>query len=322
MGNCTCGSDAEVITQKGEHPLPWSILPVSIPPSLQDVDQLATRLCEIVRAAGAVELEIYNNSFKNVDVKMKKDEFGNVSPVTNADQEATKVICRMLNDLDENIPIVIEENEMEPYEERKKYKYFWCCDPLDGTKEFLKKNGQFTVNIGLIHKDIPIFGAVYVPVQDILYYGGTLSKFGAWKQTSAGSKPEKIQVATFSRTDENLTIVASASHNNKPTQDFINEFKNPKVKSMGSSLKLLLVAEGEAHCYPRLAPTSEWDTAAAHAIVNAAGGCVLIADVIFEKYTNGKPQGLIKNPNGGQPVRYNKESVLNPYFVVWGKLKE
>merc|ERR1719317_1467026 len=211
---------------------------------------------------------------------------------------------------------------MESYEVRKEYGYFWCCDPLDGTKEFLKQNGQFTVNIGLVYKDTPVFGVVYVPTQDTMYYGGTLGNFGSWKQTPGVQGPEKIKAANFSMSDEKLTIVASASHSNQETRDFIKQFNNPTLKSMGSSLKLLLVAEGSAHCYPRIAPTCEWDTAAAHAIVNAAGGSVVIADVIYEKYENGKPQGLVKNPDGGKPVRYNKESSLNPYFVVWGNVKE
>jgi len=253
---------------------------------------------------------------------MKTDEYGCVSPATQADLQATEVICKMLEELDEGIPVVIEENKMESYEKREKYEYFWCCDPLDGTKEFIKRNGQFTINIGLIYKDTPVFGVVYVPALDVMYYGGTLGNYGSWKKTSKTAIPERLQVATFSRSDDNLTIVASASHSNKETKDFISKFNNPTLKSMGSSLKLLLVAEGSAHCYPRLAPTCEWDTAAAHAIVNAAGGCVLIADVIYEKYENGKPMGLVDNPDGGKPVQYNKEISLNPYFVVWGNVKE
>jgi len=291
----------------------------AIPSSLQDIENLAAKLCEIARAAGSAELEVYQ---KNVKVMFKVDEYGWTSPLTEADKKATEIICSMLHDFDENIPIVVEEKDMEEYEKRKDYEFFWCVDPLDGTKEFLKQNGQFTVNIGLIHKNTPVFGVVYVPTSDTIYWGGTLGNYGSWKLTSKEGKPKNIQSATFSRTDENLNIVASLSHSNQATKDFINQFNNPKVKSMGSSLKLLLVAEGEAHCYPRLAPTSEWDTAAAHAIVNAAGGRVVIADVIFEVYENGKPQGLVKNPDGGKPLTYNKESSLNPYFVVWGKLRQ
>lgn len=323
MGNyCSTESDTKEARNSERPPIADSEDWVSLPPSLRDAGLLAARICTIARAAGAAELKIYKKNTEDVSVKMKGDEFGYVSPVTEADQEATKVICSMLKEIDEKIPIVIEENEMEDYETRKSYEYYWCCDPLDGTKEFLKQNGQFTVNIGLICKNTPVFGVVYVPTRDTLYYGGTLGNYGSWKQISKEGKPEQIQAATFSRTDENLTVVASASHSNQATKDFIDKFNNPTLKSMGSSLKLLLVAEGTAHCYPRLAPTCEWDTAAAHAIVDAAGGCVLIADVIFEAYENGKPRGLIKNPDGGKPVRYNKESSLNPYFVVWGKVRE
>jgi len=295
---------------------------ITVPLSLQDSGYIAAKVSEIARAAGAVELEIYKKNTEQLSVQMKGDEHGYVSPVTEADHAATEVICSMLQELDKDIPIVIEEKTMEDYETRKNYEFWWCCDPLDGTKEFLKKNGQFTVNIGLMHRSTPVFGVVYVPTIDIMYYGGTLGNYGSWKLTSKEGKPEGIQVATFSRTDENLTIVASASHSNEATKDFINGFKKPTLKSMGSSLKLLLVAEGSAHCYPRLAPTCEWDTAAAHAIVNAAGGSVLVADVIYEVYENGMPRGLIENPDGGKHVWYNKVSNLNPYFVVWGKVKQ
>jgi len=290
----------------------------SLPSSLHDVEKLAAKVCEVAREAGAVELKIYNAK-EDFKVKMKDDEFGYVSPTTEADKAATDVICRMLEEFDKGIPIVIEELKMDPWEKRKDYGYYWCIDPLDGTKEFLKRNGQFTVNIGLVNNNKPVFGAVYVPTQDVMYYGGTLGNFGAWKLIP-NQKPEKIHAATFSMSDEKLTIVASASHCNQETSNFIKQFKNPTLKSMGSSLKLLLVAEGTAHCYPRIAPTFEWDTAAAHSIVNAAGGCVLNADVIYEKYEDGKPHGLVKNPDGGKPVLYNKKSPLNPYFVVYGNL--
>jgi len=293
-----------------------------IPSSIKDIENLAAKLCEIARAAGSVELEIYEKNSKDVQVQMKVDEYGYKSPLTEADEKATEIISLMLHDFDENIPIVIEEKEMEEYKKRKDYEFFWCVDPLDGTKEFLKRNGQFTVNIGLIRKNTPVFGVVYVPTSDTIYYGGTLGNYGSWKLTSKDGKPINIQSATFSRTDENLNIVASNSHINQATREFIDQFNNPRLKCMGSSLKLLLVAEGAAHCYPRLNPTREWDTAAAHAIVNAAGGRVVIADVIYEFYENGQPRGLIKNPDGGKPLRYNKESSLNPYFIVWGKLRQ
>jgi len=292
-----------------------------LPPSFKDVGKFAANVCAIARRAGAVQLKIYNES-ADLKVQIKSDEFGYKSPMTMADAESTKVICAMLNDLDSKIPIVIEENEMEAYEKRKNYGYYWCVDPLDGTKEFINRNGQFTVNIGLIDKDTPVFGVVYVPTQDLMYYGGTIENYGSWKLKNKDAKPERLQVATFSKSDENLTVVASASHQNQSTLDFVKQFKNPKLRALGSSLKLLMVAEGTAHVYPRIAPTCEWDTAAAHAIVNAAGGSVVIADVIYEKYENGKPHGLKKNPDGGKPVMYNKESSLNPYFVVWGNVKE
>jgi len=288
------------------------------PSALQDLENLAAKVCKVARVAGGVELKYFDADREQLKVKMKDDEYGYKSPITEADRAATKVICQMLEEFDKSIPIVIEEKKMDPWETRKDYEYWWCIDPLDGTKEFLKKNGQFTVNIGLLYKDTPVFGVVYVPTQDVMYYGGTLGDFGAWKLIPK-QKPQKIRAATFSMSDKNLNIVASVFHYNQETREFINQFKKPTLKNIGSSLKLLLVAEGTAHCYPRISPTCEWDTAAAHSIVKAAGGSVVIADVIYEKYEKGEPSGLKKNPDGGKDLLYNKKSPLNPYFVVYGK---
>lgn len=285
---------------------------------LTDVNKLLSSVCGIARAAGAEQLKIYNEDIEDFKVKVKTDPKGVESPLTKADLKANEVICKMLTELDSSIPIITEEVEMPPYEERKDYEYFWCIDPLDGTKEFIKRNGQFTVNIGLIHRDTPVFGVVYVPVQDLMYYGCTVDGYGAFKKESIDAEPKAIKVASFSKKDVGLTVVASASHRNKETNDFIEKFKDAKCKALGSSLKLLLVAEGEAHVYPRLAPTCEWDTAASHAVVSAAGGSVVQADVNWETYENGRPKGLKPNPDGGKPLVYNKPNELNPYFIVWG----
>eukprot|EP00640_Fibrocapsa_japonica_P003146 CAMPEP_0113934116 /NCGR_PEP_ID=MMETSP1339-20121228/1442_1 /TAXON_ID=94617 /ORGANISM="Fibrocapsa japonica" /LENGTH=323 /DNA_ID=CAMNT_0000935769 /DNA_START=88 /DNA_END=1059 /DNA_ORIENTATION=+ /assembly_acc=CAM_ASM_000762 len=259
---------------------------------------------EIARKASAAIMEVYESDVKDWDIKAKSDD----SPLTKADLAANKVICEELKKLYPDIPIVSEENKAIPYEERKGYQYFFCVDPLDGTKEFVKRNGQFTVNIGLCDSGKPVLGVVGVPAGDVpWYYFGVVGE-GASMENDADRYPESIRCKTFDEDSEGLTLVASASHLTKETEDFMAQYKNPKTKSMGSSLKLLLVAQGEAHIYPRLAPTSEWDTCAAHAIVEAAGGEVL-------QYQGGKDCDHLK------PLVYNKPDVLNPWFVVYGKRK-
>jgi 3'(2'), 5'-bisphosphate nucleotidase len=209
---------------------------------------------------------------------------------------------------------VSEENRQVDFETRKNYQYSWCVDPLDGTKEFIKRNGQFTVNIALIENDTPILGVVQVPVTGKVYYAAKGQ--GAFVKDGAQATPKQIHAAKFSMDSEGLTIVGSASHNSEATTEFVSRFQNPKFEQLGSSLKLLMVAEGAAHMYPRLAPTCEWDTAAAHAIVSEAGGVVLQAGkcdnkgVALEDWKEVLQKEL--------PVVYNKEHPLNPYFVVYG----
>ena len=170
----------------------------------------------------------------------------------------------------------------------------WLIDPLDGTKEFIKRNGEFTVNIALIHHHQPILGVVQTPVTADLY--------SAIKASGAQKNGQMIQCASFDLHQSGLKVVASRSHLNTETQVFLDNLIKPEILSKGSSLKLLMVAEGEAHLYPRFAPTMEWDTAAAQIIVEEAGGKVLIQ-------------------NSQIPVNYNKENLLNPYFLVQGKEK-
>ena len=214
-----------------------------------------------------------------------------------------------------HVPIVSEENKQVSYDVRKNYQYSWCVDPLDGTKEFIKRNGQFTVNIALLQNDTPILGVVQVPVSGKVYYAAKGQ--GAFVKDGPDAPARQIHVQEFSHDSEGLTIVGSASHSSAATTEFVSQYKNPTFQQLGSSLKLLMVAEGAAHMYPRLAPTCEWDTAAAHAIVTEAGGVVLQAGACDSK---GAPledwkQALAKE----RPVVYNKEHPLNPYFVVYGK---
>ena len=236
----------------------------------------------IAKLAGDEIMKIYQKDFS---VEYKDDN----SPLTQADIKSNEIICSSLQKLYPNIPILSEENKEVPYDARKDWEYYWCIDPIDGTKEFVKKNGEFTVNIALIYKNIPVLGVVYAPVLNDMYF----SKKG----TGAFKNSQKLPIK---RDDDKYIIVASKSHMSKETQEFIESIKSDREKelvSIGSSLKLCLLAEGKADIYPRMGPTMEWDTAAAHAIVLESGKEV----VRFED---------------NKPVVYNKSNLLNPWFIV------
>jgi 3'(2'), 5'-bisphosphate nucleotidase len=248
--------------------------------------------------AGQEVMEVYETAF---DVELKEDH----SPLTLADKRSHEAIINGLRKKHADIPVLSEEGKDISFEERKEWGTFWCVDPLDGTKEFIKRNGEFTVNIALIENGQPVFGVIYAPVLDDMYVGH--KEKGAYKienysQKAISSfelKDEAIKIP-FHNTDV-FTIVASRSHMSEETEAFIKdmESKHGQVKtiSSGSSLKLCLVAEGKANVYPRLAPTMEWDTAAGQAIVEAAGGTVIIA-------------------GSEEPLKYNKENLKNPWFIV------
>ena len=231
--------------------------------------------------AGAEILKIYESG--DFSVESKADN----SPLTLADKASHLAIVKGLEET--GIPILSEEGKSISYEERKDWEYFWMIDPLDGTKEFIKKNGEFTVNIALIREGRPVLGVVYTPVLEDM--------FVAIKGEGAHKNDQRIQVNAFNLSDKDLKVVASRSHLNEETQQFLDQLDEPEIVSKGSSLKLLMVAEGAADLYPRYAPTMEWDTAAAQIVVEEAGGKVLIKD-------------------SKDPVRYNKEDLLNPYFLV------
>ena len=236
----------------------------------------------IALEAGKAVMKIYKQDFK---VNYKNDN----SPLTQADLEANEIICNHLEELYPNIPIMSEENKQIDYDLRKDWQYYWCIDPIDGTKEFVKKNGEFTINIALIYKDTPVLGVVYAPVLNDMY--SAKKGFGAYKN---GIK------LPIKRDDNKFVIVASKSHLSNETKRFIDNIKTDKEKvfiSKGSSLKLCMVAEGTADIYPRLAPTMEWDTAASDAIVRESGKMSLY----FKKKT---------------PLIYNKVDLLNPWFIV------
>ncbi|MGB3463880.1 MAG: 3'(2'),5'-bisphosphate nucleotidase CysQ [Cyclobacteriaceae bacterium] len=252
-----------------------------------DLKELTKVAKKAALEAGKEILEIYHGD--DFDVQLKGDN----SPLTKADRAAHEVIVRYLADTE--IPVLSEEGKDIPYTTRKDWKYFWMVDPLDGTKEFVKRNGEFTVNIALISDGKPVLGIVYAPVLDKLYHAS--EGMGAF--LVEGGQDKQLRSNTFHRSDEGLNVVASRSHLNEATEEFLNALKNPNIVSMGSSLKFLVVAEGGAELYPRYAPTMEWDTAAAQVVVEQAGGFV---------YQEGTQT----------PVRYNKENLLNPYFLCKG----
>ncbi len=201
----------------------------------------------------------------------------------------------IINAIDAGIPVLSEESAKIPWAERSTWSRYWLVDPLDGTKEFVKRNGEFTVNIALIDNHRPVMGVVYAPVLDVTYYS---DDSGAYKvQGRDLSAATAIHVKPPEQ-GEIWKVVGSRSHAGDSLISFLETLGEHEMVSMGSSLKLCLVAEGAAHIYPRLGPTSEWDTGASHAVVNAAGGRVLVADT-------------------DEPLAYNtKDSLLNPFFIV------
>ena len=241
---------------------------------------------KIAKDAGEAIMKIYQKDFH---IEYKDDK----SPLTEADTKSNEIICNTLEKLYPTIPILSEENKEILFEERKNWEYYWCIDPIDGTKEFIKKNDEFTINIALIHKNVPVVGVVYAPAINEMY----IAKIGEGAYKNGKKLPLKVN----NNPKKQLSVVASKSHLSKETQDFIDNLDTEFIKqiSKGSSLKLCMVAEGIADIYPRLAPTMEWDTAAAHAIVSESGKKVL-------------------QFNSKEEMIYNKKSLLNPWFVVKG----
>ncbi len=238
--------------------------------------------------AGDKILEIYNDPDSDFEVERKADN----SPLTKADKAAHVEIVKHLEPL--QIPILSEEGRAMPYEERREWSRLWIVDPLDGTKEFIKRNGEFTVNIALVEDGVPILGVIYVPVTGELYYGDC--DMGAFKVVG----DETMQLP-LKEERCGYRVVASRSHQSQETIDFIDKLRgeHPEVElvSKGSSLKICLVVEGSADVYPRYAPTMEWDTAAGDAILRAVGGYLSLTE-------------------SEEPLKYNKVELLNPHFIT------
>jgi 3'(2'), 5'-bisphosphate nucleotidase len=249
--------------------------------------QILENTIRIAQEAGQKILDIYTTADFNVD--MKADN----SPLTQADITSHHYIVEKLAALTPEIPVLSEESKDIPYAERKTWRKFWLVDPLDGTKEFIKRNGEFTVNIALVEDGKAILGVVHVPALNLTYYAA--KEVGAFKVFEGQKQPIKAKNVS----GKQLSVVASRSHAGPETEAFLAELAKDyevTLASKGSALKICMVAEGEAHLYPRLGPTMEWDTAAAQCVAEQAGAVVINTD--------------------NQALIYNKENLLNPFFIV------
>ncbi len=252
-----------------------------------DLQALIEPVVALARKAGDAILEVYATDF---DVQAKDDE----SPLTQADMAAHNIIEQGLNELTPTVPIISEESGLPGFEVRSQWMRYWLVDPLDGTKEFVNRNDEFTVNIALIDNNRPTLGVVHIPVMNKTYTG---FEGGGATVRSGDDAPKTIAVATASATP--VRVVGSRSHRGASLDAFLERLGNYDMHPMGSSLKFCVIAEGGADIYPRLGLTSEWDTAAAQAVVEQAGGAVLQLD--------------------GRPLDYNaKADILNPHFLVRG----
>jgi 3'(2'), 5'-bisphosphate nucleotidase len=253
-----------------------------------DVAELLAPVTDIARRAGREILEVYRSGAVGASYK------ADASPLTVADLRAHRLILDSLLQLTPEIPVLSEESAAIPFAQRAGWARYWLVDPLDGTKEFLSRNGQFTVNIALIEGHAPALGVVHVPVPDTSYQG--LPAQGAWRLAGdADGTPLHVSA----RSGAPVRVVGSRSHRGDSLDGFLARLGSHELLAVGSSLKFCMVAEGAADVYPRLGPTSEWDTAAAHAVALGAGGSVSTLE--------------------GAPLRYNtREALLNPFFVVFG----
>ena len=247
--------------------------------------QLIDELITISKEAGEAILKVYNSDF---DYQIKEDS----SPLTKADEISHKIIVNSLNILTPNIPILSEEGANISFETRSKWERYWLIDPLDGTKEFIKRNGEFTVNIALIESGTPILGIIHIPVSKETYWG---SKNEGSFYLDGDNSIEKIY--TNNEHQNPIRIMASRSHPSKKLHFFLEEIDQYEIFTKGSSLKFCLIACGKADIYPRFTPTSEWDIAAGEAIIRYAGGEVL-------------------NINGERLTYNDKENFLNPFFIA------
>ena len=249
-------------------------------------DDLAELVCNAVKKAADAILEVYYSD--NFEAELKSDR----SPLTIADKRSHDILCQML--VTTGFPVLSEEGANIPFDERKSWPFYWLVDPLDGTKEFLKKNGEFTVNVALMQNAVPIFGAISVPVEGRIYSGPVNGIIKC--QEKDGNSRILLPAIPFDLQKTGIRVVASRSHLDERTSRMIADLKEPVLVSKGSSLKFLLLAEGLADLYPRFAPTMEWDTAAADAMLRTLGIGINQAE-------------------SGLPLQYNKQDLRNPFFI-------
>jgi 3'(2'), 5'-bisphosphate nucleotidase len=259
------------------------------------IDDLENRLDDVkrlLRGAGDAIMEVYANEF---DVIIKTDK----SPVTIADTRSNDIITEGLNNLFPDVPVLSEENQAVDYNVRRHWEYYWLVDPLDGTREFIKRNNEFCINLALMHRDKPVAGFIHQPVGGSTYYA---ISGGVVYRTEASNDTFALTTKAFEKKDA-LTIVASRSHSHPSERKTIDALRDAgydvRFVSMGSAIKFCLMAEGSVHMYLRYGPTSEWDTAAGHALLQAIGGTVV-------------------NTNSRSPLVYNKKQLLNPSFAALG----
>ncbi len=260
--------------------------------SPEELKALEQPIIALARGAGELILGVYETEF---EVNNKADE----SPVTAADMCAHEHIVAGLRDITPDIPVLSEEASQISFEQRQQWSRYWLVDPLDGTREFVKRNGEFAVIIALIEEHQPTLGVVHAPVQQQTYFASRGN--GAYKKYN-DEQPE-VAIHVQPSVADCIRVAGSRSHSNQRLRDYLQRLGKYNIINMGSILKACLVAEGKADLYPRLGPTSEWDTAAAQCIVEEAGGAILTTEM--------------------QPMRYNtKESLLNPAFFVFGDLSK
>ena len=257
-------------------------------PLRKDPSRLLLAVVDLAKRAGQQVMSVYDSDFR---VGTKEDQ----SPLTAADLASHHCLVEGLEALEgRSYPVVSEESSQQAWEERRGFETYWLIDPLDGTREFIKRNGEFTVNVALIHQHQPVLGVVYAPVKALCYFAA--EGCGAYRQTGEDA-PAMIHVTAHAAA--RVRVVGSRSHQSDEMAVYLSRLGEHDLLAIGSSLKLCLVADGSADLYPRIGLTSEWDTAAAHAVVQEAGGKVTDLQ--------------------GQPLRYNtKASLLNPYFLVFG----
>jgi 3'(2'), 5'-bisphosphate nucleotidase len=265
------------------------------------------KIVEIIELASQIVLQIYLSDSYFIENKVDN------SPLTIADKKANDFICSELLSIYPHIPIISEENKNDDWEKRKKYSWAWLIDPVDGTKEFIKKNGEFTVNIGLVYNGIPVAGFVGIPAKGLIYWGicsgngsDSGNEDGAWMKSINDDDDKIINIIELHKNkivsnNKKKRVVASRSHIDEKTKKYIDSLGNIDLINVGSSIKILWIAENKADIYPRIGPTMEWDTCASHAILKAAGGNISI-------YT--------ENNTENEELKYNKENLLNPYFIA------